>query len=568
MKLTRCLCTLLLWWSILTTCSLGVSASERSVPEQLHNVPNVVSAWPGGAKPPASGQADVWADWLWPLERRRSPHRNPLHHQRRLLRLLAQQERKARARQEHPWQGDEAAALPSPAPTQPTVTPSEVSPSPALVSSPVVVTPVPEQASEPNLPTNVLPPEGCSPPAELAPCTLAQKRGRRPTIPTDHIPCPEETCRGYRRLAPDPLHHIVGAGTYRTASGAKRQMFRCELCHSRFSEMAGTVFYGLKTSPEKICLALALLAEGLNLRATARVLKVEVDTILLWLRRAGEHSETVNAYLMRDLHVDQVQLDELWTFVYKKEKQLSAWESLHTEYGDTWIWTVFDPAHKLVLAVLIGDHEEEQAEGVLARLKACLAEACLPLLMSDQLPHYARCILQVFGHWIQPQRRGTRGRFPKPKLEAPEGLQYATVHKERRGGHVVKVTTQVVYGHAQEIVARLRVSGLAQKINTSFVERMNLTLRHLVSRLRRRGLCFSKKRQYLVWHVGWALSYYHFVRPHGSLRRQLEQVIPTRGQGSPKKWEKRTPAMSAGLTDHVWDVKEWCLFRAPCVTPP
>ncbi len=105
---------------------------------------------------------------------------------------------------------------------------------------------------------------------------------------------------------------------------------------------------------------------------------------------------------MSNLQVEQAQVDELWTFVYKKEKTLSAWEKMHTEYGDTWIWTVVDPVHKLVLAFLIGDREEEEAEGVLRKLMATLVEGCLPLLTSDSLPHYAQAILKVLGRWVQP----------------------------------------------------------------------------------------------------------------------------------------------------------------------
>jgi len=106
-----------------------------------------------------------------------------------------------------------------------------------------------------------------------------------------------------------------------------------------------------------------------------------------------------------------------------------------------------------------------------------------------------------------------------------------------------------------------------KKINTSSVERMNLTFRHMVSRLRRKGLTFSKKRQYLKWHLNLAVAYYHFVRPHKGLRQRLPEPIPTKGNGSPKKWDKRTPAMSAALTDHIWSVQELLTFRVPEISP-
>src|SRR3990172_11003920 len=178
-------------------------------------------------------------------------------------------------------------------------------------------------------------------------------------------------------------------------------MYRCNWCGQRFSETHGTVFYGLKTPHETIYRALHCLCENMGIRATARVFNVKLaealrhrgkeasatarvfnvkpDTILLWLRRAGEHSQKVSAYLMRNLHVEQVQLDELWTFVFKKEKTLSVWEKLHTEYGDTWVWTALDTTHTLVLALVVGEHEEEQAVNLLEKLKSILVNGCLPL---------------------------------------------------------------------------------------------------------------------------------------------------------------------------------------------
>jgi len=129
---------------------------------------------------------------------------------------------------------------------------------------------------------------------------------------------------------------------------------------------------------------------------------------------------------------------------------------------------------------------------------------------------------------------------------------------------VVSVTTQVIYGSKDQIEALL--APLGQKINTSFVERVNLTMRHLVSRLHRKTLCFSKKREYLVYHLHLALAYYHFARHHASLRIELPEPIPTRGHGSPKKWQQRTPAMAAGLTDHRWSLRELLMCPVP-VTP-
>jgi hypothetical protein len=139
------------------------------------------------------------------------------------------------------------------------------------------------------------------------------KRGRRkPTIETNHVFCPIEGCRGYFVLGPHPGHWIVGAGTYDTKSDNHHQMYRCKWCGERFSETRGTVFFGLKTPQETVYRALHSLCENMGIRAAARVFEVKPDTILLWLRRAGEHCEKVSAYLMRNLHVEQPNWKSIW----------------------------------------------------------------------------------------------------------------------------------------------------------------------------------------------------------------------------------------------------------------
>ena len=385
--------------------------------------------------------------------------------------------------------------------------------------------------------------------------------GRPRTIPTDHRCCPNEKCSSYGVFGPDLAHDIVGRGTYTTVHGEKRQMYECNVCGKPFSETAGTPFFGLKTPMYTVCIALKELSEGLGVQAVARIHSAEPDTVLEWIRKAGQHCEQVSEYMMRELELTQVQLDELWTFVHKKQRQLSEEEKGNSEWGDNWIWIAFDPIHKLIVAMLVGDRTEEEAMGLLSRLRDRMAERPLPLFTSDSLAHYAKAILHTFGVWMRPRRNGNRGRFPKPRPVPPEDLHYATVHKERKKGRVVSVTTQVVYGRMKDVMAHLKPLG--QKINTAYVERVNLTLRHLVSRLHRKTLCFSKKREYLEYHLHLSIAYYHLVLYHSSLRVRLPEPIPTRGNGSPKIWEKRTPAMAAGLTDHQWSMKELLMFQVP-----
>jgi IS1 family transposase len=550
MKLIACLIvlslTLAFWSTGLGSPKVSTEPEGHIVLEQLQRDHSPILSWWGW---------DMWMKRTWPSRRRRRRKRWRWRKQKpgRLERLLRRFRRWRRQRR-HLWQRWQE-LMDGTVQTQKAAVPNQ----PPVCGEEAYAIAVGGDASQLVLETQV-------PTAEVveeAGSTPNRGPGRPRIIPTGHRCCPEEGCQAYGRLGDDPLHDIVGFGTYTTVHGEKRQMYKCNVCGKLFSETAGTPFFGLKTPTKTVCIALQELAEGLGVRAVARIHGVKPDTVLEWLKKAGQHCQMLSEYMMRELNVTQVQLDELWTFVHKKERMLKEWEKLHSEWGDTWVWVAFDPVHKLIIAVLVGERTEEAAVSFVTRLRTRLADACQPLLTSDSLPHYVGAILQTFGVWVQPQRKGNRGRFPKPRQVPPEGLKYATVHKQRKKGRVVSVTTRIVYGRQEEIQTLLALVG--QKINTSFVERVNLTLRHLVSRLHRKTLCFSKKREYLVHHLHLALTYYHFARYHASLRVKLPEPIPTRGSGSPKKWQQRTPAMAAGLTDHPWSLRELLMCPGPAV---
>jgi hypothetical protein len=125
------------------------------------------------------------------------------------------------------------------------------------------------------------------------------------------------------------------------------------------------------------------------------------------------------------------------------------------------------------------------------------------------------------------------------------------------------VITTIIFGSAEAVQARLATSTVSQTINTSFVERNNLMCRQCNGRLSRKVLSFSKDLTWLEKHLWLSLAYYHFMLPYDSLRSGLPEFQPTRGSGSPKEWELVTPAMAAGLTDHVWTMEELLSYRVP-----
>lgn len=339
--------------------------------------------------------------------------------------------------------------------------------------------------------------------------------------------------------------------------------FRCQVCGGVVSASTGTAYAGVRTDLEAYRRGAKALAEGVSIRATGRLVEVDKDTVNHWLPILGRHSQAMMNYFFRNLHLEECQLDELWTFIYKKEKRLTALEKLAEVYGDAWIWIAFSPVCKLVPAWVVGKRTLPHARRLVFRLKSA-SDGQIPFFTSDELPHYAEALLDVYGEQVQPQRKGTRGRFPKPYRVPPPELCYAVVVKKREHGRVVEVSTRLVYGTTQQVEAALQASPVSQVINTYGVERNNLTVRQHSRRVGRKVNAFSKDPDYLEHQLTLAFAYYHFVIPHRGLRQRLPRALPTKGsKGSFKKWKLVTPAMAAGLTDHVWTMDELLSFRVP-----
>src|SRR5439155_15288263 len=165
------------------------------------------------------------------------------------------------------------------------------------------------------------------------------------------------------------------------------------------------------------------------------------------------------------------------------------------------------------------------------------------------------------GQWVQPVRRQATGPAPKPRGMPLPGLLYAQVVKTVRRRRLVRVSHRVVFGSLEAVNAVLAPLGC--QINTAFIERLNLSIRHHVAAVGRRVTTLCKgedgmQQQLILYHV-----YDNFCLPHARLRVPLAAPLPTNGTGSATQWQPRTPAMAAGLTDHVWTLREVLLCRVP-----
>jgi hypothetical protein len=211
---------------------------------------------------------------------------------------------------------------------------------------------------------------------------------------------------------------------------------------------------------------------------------------------------------------------------------------------------------------VVGKRTQESANLLLKRV-VHVTDTCIPFFTSDQLPEYRNALLQVYGQWVQPVRTGTRGRYPNPRRIPLPVLLYAQVVKHRRRGDIVAMTTKAIFGDPDAIAARPATLPTSTTVNTSHVERENLTLRQLNRRLTRKTNGFSKELTWLEKQLWLSLAYYHLVLPHESLRQLLPFPESTRGYGSPRRFKPVTPAMAAGLTDHVWTTQELLSYRVP-----
>jgi len=225
--------------------------------------------------------------------------------------------------------------------------------------------------------------------------------------------------------------------------------------------------------------------------------------------------------------------------------------------GDYWVWTAISlPSRLRLTSYLSHARSEEAATNFIQQIRA-RSDGHAPFFTSDKLPAYVTALVANYSQPEPPSEKRGRGR-PRltPKRIVDEQLRYAQIDKRRQGGRVVEVRRRIIFGTEGDIAVILKVSGCGSQINTAYVERNNLTMRQNVGRLVRKTLSFSKSVHYLQRHIDLEDAVYNFVKTHRSLRRAL-----CNHQDRRRKWEHRTPAMAAGLTDHIWTIEELLEFR-------
>jgi IS1 family transposase len=394
-------------------------------------------------------------------------------------------------------------------------------------------------------------------PPPVPPDPMAPTNRRPREVDTSRHFCPHNGCdyRGW-----------LGRGNLRAnghPSGGPWRQFHCTACDGFFPEHHGTIFHGKQAEVDLIVRVLACLAEGLGIRATARVFEVAPNTVLQWLTEAAEQLRAFSAYFLCDLHLEQLQLDELYAVLRDlKAGKISDDEAIkRLERSPSWVWTAMDPTSKLLVVVDVGGRTLAMAQRVVHQVTQMLAPDCVPLFLTDGFKDYATALLTHFGYWMHPERRQATGPMPKPRWMPLPALRYAQVVKSYRRRRLVGVTHRVVFGTRLAIEQVLAACGWT--INTAFVERLNLDIRQRVAAIGRRVNTLCQGEAGLRDQLVLCQVYHNFVLPHASLRQALDEPIRTPRMGSAKLWRPCTPAMAAGLTDHGWTLKEVLLYRVP-----
>ncbi len=284
--------------------------------------------------------------------------------------------------------------------------------------------------------------------------------------------------------------------------------------------------------------------------AAERVFGYRQATITTCLSRAGEQAQTLHERCFRNLWLPHLQLDELRTRLRSYKQVL-------------WLWLAMDPCTKILPVLQLGPRTQNMAHLLIHSLRQLLAPGCLPLCTSDGLNVYFYASRSPF--WTVAQ--GLSPRAACTSVAGGGGLDLRPGEKSYRRRKVVRVTHVMRLGTEAALKVALQELGLSGRLNTAFIERVNLTVRHGVAALARRTWATAQQSPQLLAHLEWWRAYYHFVRPHAALRVALVQP---RERGCTLVAQRdllRTPAMAAGRTNRRWTAREvLChpLLPVPC----
>src|SRR4051794_5091096 len=253
--------------------------------------------------------------------------------------------------------------------------------------------------------------------------------------------CQNSRCPDYGRCDAGNL-----TVTGRLGKSRQYRLLYCRTCRARFSERKGTPLYRAHLPEDKALSILEHINEGCGVLKTARLVKVHPDTVSRYGRTAGQHSRAAHDELVAHTpETRELQMDEKWSFVAKKEKNCDDDDPEDRFRGDCWDHVAFDPEHRLVVSVVPGERTAGSVQELVNDVKERLGGRAPELITTDEYSSYEGAILEAFGTEVVPPRTGKPGRPRKSYKVAAAGLNYATVHKARKKGRVVGVARRGVF---------------------------------------------------------------------------------------------------------------------------
>jgi IS1 family transposase/transposase-like protein len=294
-------------------------------------------------------------------------------------------------------------------------------------------------------------------------------------------------------------------------TAANVQRFQCKACRATFTAPRQNPLGAHTTSLDNAERVLSLFTEGVSVRAISRLTGVHKTTILSLLLTLGAKCATLFDERVMGLTPRYVQADELWTFVQKKQRRLKA--SDPAERGDQYIWIAMDSESKAIITYHVGKRDAVGAHTLMTDLRRRIVNRCQ--ITTDGLEGYVAAVESAFGSQVDYAQ--CIKNYAALNTNGPDWF--------RPSAKVTSVEKFVVAGDPD-----------VSRISTSHMERANLTLRMHLRRLTRLTNGFSKKLVNLEAAVAIFMTWYNFCRVHQTLRV--------------------TPAMEAGITDHVWTVRD------------
>ena len=320
--------------------------------------------------------------------------------------------------------------------------------------------------------------------------------------------CSKPRCDNFGK----PGISIVGHGWFTTKSGRRRR-YRCKIYGGTVSTNTSTAYSGLRCTRREFDQVASLRVEGVSISATARVTGHSRNTIARWLERASRAAERFNRQMLRDFEIVELQADELYTFIGSKSRPM-------------WLFATIEVCSRLWAGSFLGRRSYRNTKAVINDVILRGRLVGFPLIATDGFEYYFAVIARLIG----------------------PACVYGQVIKTRRNNRVVRVERRVKIGTARHLKEALLESEDSETLNTSFVERLNLTIRQGSAYLRRRSPCHARCEDQLRGHVELLRCHYNFVRRHRGLK--FGSVC-------------RTPAMQAALVSKPLTLSDIFSARGP-----